>query len=82
MINRRLFSVCLFVSLAGIVFLGWVFYTRLEAHRAFLEQARLSSEDAARIRAHVVRFREGRVLPGAIRLLPAIHRSSGRQGMG
>ena len=65
MINRRLFSVWLFVSLAGIVFLGWVFYTRLEAHRAFLEQARLSSEDAARIRAHVVRFREGRVLPGA-----------------
>jgi len=65
MVNRRLFASCLHVSLAGLAFLTWVFYMRLEAHRAFLEQARLAAEDAARIRAHVVHFAERRVLPGA-----------------
>ena len=65
MINRRLFSIWLLVSLFGVGFLSWVFYTRLEAHRAYLEQARLAAEDAARIRAQMVRFAERRVLPGA-----------------
>lgn len=65
MIRRRLLSIFLPITLLGLVFLGWVFYTRIEAHQAYLEQARLAAEDAALIRAQTVRFSERRVLAGA-----------------
>ena len=65
MIHRRLLTICLPVTLLGFAVLSWVFYTRIGAHQAYLEQARLAAEDAAQIRAQSVRFAERRVLAGA-----------------
>lgn len=62
--NRRFLIICSILSLAGFVFLGVVFHGRLAAHRQFVEQAKLSREDAERIRARVVLFSEHKVAAG------------------
>lgn len=50
--SRWFLSLCLTISLSGIIVLGYVFNARVTAAREFDLQARLSAEDASRVRAH------------------------------
>jgi hypothetical protein len=53
-VSRWFLALCLAVSLSGIVVLGYVFNGRVAAAREFERQARLSAEDASRVRTHTV----------------------------
>jgi murein DD-endopeptidase MepM/ murein hydrolase activator NlpD len=64
-VSRRFLAFCGILSLLGGVFLGYVFYLRVQATRNFLHEVDQLKQEAARIQAHVVLYTEAKVSSGS-----------------